>query len=91
MSFGAAAYTAEEGGTAAITVILDQAPEREVVIPLISTNENGATDADYSGVPASLTFGSGDTEQSFTFTAVDDADNDDGETVKLSFGTLPTG
>ena len=29
-----------------------QAPEREVVIPLTRSNENGASDADYSGVPA---------------------------------------
>ena len=47
--------------------------------------------ADYSGVPASVTFAIGDTEKSFTFTATADEVNDDGESVKLSFGTLPDG
>ena len=34
----------------------------------------------------------GDTEAEITFTAASDSDNDDGESVKLTFGnTLPTG
>ena len=40
---------------------------------------------------ASVTFNSGDTEKSITFAATDDSDNDDGESVLLGFGTLPTG
>ena len=90
VSFGAATYTATEGGTATVTVRLDQAPEREVVIPLTKSNENGASDADYSGVPSEVTFSASQTSRTFTFTAADDDDNDDGETVKLGFGgTLP--
>ena len=91
VSFGAAAYTAAEGGTATITVSLDEAPEREVVVPLSTTNQDGASDADYSGVPASVTFGSSDTSKTFTFSATDDSEDDDGESVKLAFGTLPSG
>ena len=40
--------------------------------------------------PTSLTFNSGDTEKSITFAATDDSVDDDGESVLLSFGTLPT-
>ena len=91
VSYGLAEYTAAEGGTVEVTVTLDVDPERTVTIPLTATNENGATDADYSGVPANVTFESGDTSKSFTFTATDDTVDDDDESVKLGFGTLPTG
>ena len=66
-----------------------QTPERTVVIPLIATPENGATDADYSGVPESITFNRGETEKTFEIMAIDDDIDDDGETIALTFGTLP--
>ena len=60
VSFGAAAYTAAEGGSAVmVTVSLDVDPEREVTIPLTAANEAGATDGDYSGVPAEVVFTAG--------------------------------
>ena len=90
-SFGSATYTAAEGGTVEVTVTLSADPEREVTILLSKTNEGGATTADYSGVPASLVFQSGDTSETFTFSATDDVDDDDGESVALAFGTLPAG
>ncbi len=63
-----------------------------MTIPLTKANQGGATAADYSGVPANVVFDSGDTEKTFSFTATTDSDNDDGESVKLGFGsTLPTG
>ena len=40
-------------------------------------------------MPTSVTFASGETEKTLTFTAIQDTDNDDGESVKLGFGTLP--
>ena len=73
-----------------VTVTLSMAPGREVIIPITTTNEGGATNSDYS-VPASVMFASGDTEQTFTFTATSDTADDDEDKVKLSFGTLPTG
>ena len=43
-------------------------------------------------MPASVTFNAGDTEVDITFTATSDSVDDDGESVKLTFGnTLPTG
>ena len=91
VSFGAAAYTVAEGGSVTVSVTLSADPERTVEIPITTTNEGGATGADYSGVPARVTFNAGDTAQTFTFTATDDAEDDDDESVRLSFGTLPTG
>ena len=89
-SFGQGTYSVDEGGTVTIKVQLSADPERRVTIPLTTANQSGASDSDHSGVPASVVFRSGDTEKSFTFTAVQDTVDDDGESVKLAFGTLPT-
>ena len=91
VSFGAASYSVAEGGTVDVTVTLDAAPEREVTIPIAAADQGGAGVDDYSGVPASLTFAAADTSKSFTFSASADDVDDDGESVKLTFGTLPAG
>ena len=88
VSFEAATYTVDEGDTVDVTVTLSQDPERTVVISITKTNQGGAVNGDYRGVPSSVTFNSGgDREQTFTVTARPDDDNDDGESVKLTFGT----
>ena len=89
VQFGAIGYTVAEGGTQTVIVTLNADPERTVTIPIEKTDRGGATSADYSVVPSSVTFNSGDMSESFTFTAVDDAVDDDDESVKLSFGTMP--
>ena len=72
--------------------MLSEEPERSVVIPLSASNQGGATSGDYSGVPASVTFASGETSKSFTFTASADDVDDDDESVLLEFGaSLPAG
>ena len=86
--FGAASYTAAEGGTASVSVTLSADPERTVIIPVTATNQGGATAADYS-VPSSVTFASGQTSRTLTFSATQDDLDDDGESVRLTFGTLP--
>ena len=92
ISFEQASYTAAEGSSVTVKVKLDEDPERTVVIPLTKTNQDGATGSDYSGVPANVTFDSGDTEKTFSFSAASDTSDDDGESVLLGFGaTLPTG
>ena len=67
VSFGASTYTAAEGGTATatatVTVTLSADPERTVEVRITATNQGGATSADYSGVPASVTFDAGDTSK----------------------------
>ena len=90
VEFGAASYTATEGGTAAtVTVNLSADPERSVTIPIDAAGANGATAGDYTLSANSVTIDSGDTSATFTVTAVDDSADDDGESVNLSFGTLP--
>ena len=89
VSFGATAYTAPEGGTATVEVTLSADPERTVIIPLTKTDQGGVSPTDYSGVPSRVTFNSGQTSRTFTFTAAQDTVDDDDESVKLGFGTLP--
>ena len=89
VSFEQASYPVAEGGTVTVKVQLSANPKREVVVPLTTSNQGGATSADYSGVPATVTFQSGDMEKSFTFTAIQDTVDDDEESVKLGFGSLP--
>ena len=89
VEFGSATYSADEGGSVTVEVTLSADPERTVTIPLTKTGQGGVSTADYSGVPASLTFNTGETEKSFTFRATQDDVDDDDESVKLTFGTLP--
>ena len=91
VGFGAASYTVDEGATAQVTVNLSADPTRTVIIPISLSGQGGATAADYSGAPANVTFSSGQTEQTFSFSLTDDTDDDDGESVRLSFGALPDG
>ena len=87
VSFARTRYTATEGGTAAtVTVTLDTDPERTVTIPLTTTNRGGATAADYA-LPPSVTFNTGETAKEITVTAYDDTIDDDGESVRLGFGS----
>ena len=90
VNFGSATYSANEGGTVRVTVTLDEKPEREVVIHITKTEQDGASSSDYSGVPDNVTFRSGDTRKTFTFSGTQDNIDDDGESVLLGFSaTLP--
>ena len=60
-------------------------------MPITAAGRGGATAADYSVAPTSVTFAPGDTEQTFTFAATADTVDDDNESVLLRFGSLPTG
>ena len=91
VSFGADTYGVSEGSSTTITVVMSPAPGSDVIIPIETEELGGATSTDYSGVPASAIFGPTDIETSFTFTAADDTEDDDDESVKFTFGTLPTG
>ncbi len=91
VSFEEPAYSVDEGGSTTIKVVLSEDPERTVVVPLTAVEQNGATPSDYSGVYAWVEFQPGDISTKFTFAAVQDFDNDDGESVRLGFGDLPAG
>ena len=101
VSWASSSYAALEGhpGTT-VTLVLSDVPAGDVTVPISTALGGGASDDDYSGVPASVTFdsasvldGDGRPTESFTVVATDDDFHDgDGndETVTLSFGT-PTG
>ena len=92
VSFEKDSYTVAEGSTVNVKVTLSADPERTVTIPISTTNQDPASDSDYSGVPDNLTFVPGDTEETISFTATDDDVHEDDESVKLTFGnTLPIG
>ena len=87
-SFGQGSYTVAEGATQSVTVTLSADPERTVTIPIVTMGQDGASSADYSGVPESVTFNAGGaTEMTFTFTATQDTVDDEGESVLLGFGS----
>ena len=90
VSFGQSTYTVDEGGTVEVSVTLSFVPDRTLTIPLTATGQGGASTDDY-GVPAEVTFNQGETTQTITFAAVADDEDDDGESVRLVFGTLPDG
>ena len=89
VSFGQGAYTVPEGESQVVTVTLSADPERTVVIPITATPQGATTTDDYT-VPTSVTFDAGDMSKTITFTATQDTDDDDNESVKLTFGMLPS-
>ena len=91
VAFEQSSYAVPEGSSTTISVTLSEDPERTVTIPISRANQGGASDSDYSGVPANVVFAAGDTSKTFSFAAASDSENDDGESVKLTFGSLPTG
>ena len=91
VSFTKSVYEVAEGESQQIIIRLSANPRRTVVIPITVAGFDGATSDDYS-VPLSVTFDSGETSRSITFTAIDDSVNDNDEGVALEFGpNLPAG
>ena len=91
VSFGAASYQVVEGESVEVAVVLAPAVSRSVTVPLIHLPGEGATEADYSGVPEALVFESLETRRTFRILATADAETEEGESVVLGFGTLPAG
>ena len=90
VSFEQAGYTATEGGApAGVTVRLSVEPNRETVIALTATPAGGAGADDYEVAPSVTFVPGGPLVQTVTVTAVDDAVDDDGESVVLGLGAMP--
>ena len=89
VSFEQNSYTVSEGATTSVAVRLSADPERSLSVPLTIVELGGATSTDYSGVPDSLMFSAGQTEKEFTFSATQDTEDDDDESVRVTLGTLP--
>ena len=64
---------------------------RALTIPIEVTHVGGATTADYTGIPESVTFQTGEKRTSFTMRAVPDQMLEPGEGLRLDFGPLPAG
>ena len=88
VSFGSDPYTVAEDGSVEVELTLNADLERDVTVPITVVNQDGATDDDYA-VPTEVTFVAGETAKSFAITPVDDEVDDDDETLKVLFGTLP--
>ena len=65
----------DEGGTQEIEVTLSADPEREVVIHLNASGQDGASHQDFSGVYVWLRLGPGETSKIFSFPASQDFDD----------------
>ena len=90
--FGAEAYTATEGGAPArVSIHLSEPVEIEPLVVRLVVTHVGATAADYTGIPKSVRFRVGEQTQTITVKATDDTDDDDGESVTLSFVNDPNG
>ena len=92
VSFGAASYTATEGGEpAAVVVRMGADPGRDVTIPLTAAPVGDTGGEDYT-VVESVTFTSGGAlSQTVEMTAVPDDEAEDDQSVVLGFGSLPEG
>ena len=89
VSFSHAMHTVAEGAAVDLTVSLDVDPERELIIQLVPKLNGGATDADYTGVPTSVTLSTDKRSETITFMAVQDSEDDDEDQVTIGFGTMP--
>ena len=89
VSFGQAEYEIREGQEADIEVTVSPATDRRVEVPLVVVPKGGATDEDYSGVPASLVFEEGESQGTISVKVLADEVDDPGESIVLSFGELP--
>ena len=99
VSYAADSYTATEGGEpVTVTVKLSKAGDEELAIPVRVTRPETTEVGDYQveglkgwdaeAGTGTLTYGAGETEQTFTIAANHDGDGDD-ETVELGIGELP--
>ena len=93
VSFGAATASITEGGSAAVTLTLGEAPATgvTVTVPITATRGAGLAATEYSGVPANVTFAAGETSKSFTVAVADDTLDEPDEELTLELGTLPDG
>ena len=92
VSFGAAALSVVEGGSATVTLTLGEASGTTVTVPIVATPGTELNSNEYSGVPMNVVFNAGDTSKSFTVMAVDDDDDEPDRLLTFSFGTpLPEG
>jgi len=94
LQFAAATYSANEsdGELTNLTVTRTGGSDGSVTVPYFITNESTATEgSDYTSASDKLTWNEGDTKpKSLSLTIIDDNEDENDETVKLTLGN-PTG
>ena len=90
VAFSGAPLAATEGEDITVVVRLSEPAEANVTIPLVVSGLGGANDEDWD-VPSEVVIKGGDSLGAVLISAVDDAEEDPGESLELSFGTLPLG
>ena len=83
VSFASATYTAKEGTTAQVTVQLDRAPGRTLVIPITGTYQGTANHTDMTSRQRDVTFQAHETSTTLTFEVLSDNSSEPGEGIAL--------
>ena len=92
VKFDSTTYSVAEGDDVEVTVTLSADPMRPLTIPVTATGQGGATSTDDYTDPTSVTFISGETSKTLSFSVTEDTIADHGESVRLGFGSdLPPG
>ena len=91
VSFAESSYTVEEGGDGVEVVVKLNKPSNNLRVPLTANGHGGADDSDFTGVPQEVVFKDDETESTFTFVAMDDSEEENGEMVRLGFGAFSEG
>ena len=90
VSFGEAAYSVNEEGSTSVGIPVTLSQIGYALIPIIVTQNGGATGADYE-VSHEKAYFRTFASTTITVHAKDDSHNDEGESITLSFGELPDG
>ena len=80
-----------EGGGTFLYIYLNEEQQVDVLVPLVVEHLDGATEDDYSGVPATVRIPAGEIRDGVIIDVLEDSDNDDGEGIRVDFGDLPAG
>ena len=91
VSFANSSYMVEEGGPGVEVMVKLNKPRNNLKIPLTANGQGGADDSDFTGVPQELVFKGDETEETFTFVAMEDSEEENGEMVRLGFGAFSEG
>ncbi len=92
ISFSASTYTVNEnGGSATITVLLDRGPTTDVTINYTTADGTANSSEDYMAMAGTLTFGAGQTSQTFTIPIANDTKDESDETVLLTLDNPQNG
>ena len=91
VSFADSSYMVEEGGAGVEVVVKLNKPRNNLRVPLTANGHGGVDDSDFTGVPQEVVFKGDETEETFTFVAMEDSEEENGEMVRLGFGAFSEG